>query len=256
MLALIDVGNTSIKWAVLEAQSLTRVDRAVHRGRVDAALAALAEALPPRTHRAVVANVAGEQIGRRLRELLATRFGAETEFVTTSAERFGVRCAYEDPSRLGVDRWVAVLAAYRRAHGAACVIDAGTAVTFDAVDGAGRHLGGLIFPGRELLAAALHRQTSDIGATAPALEVPEGLALLGKSTDAGVGHGAMLALASALDRATRAVAGALPTAPAVYLTGGDAPALVGWLETSVELRADLVLEGLSLFAPPMKTADA
>ena len=80
-------------------------------------------------------------------EILDPQLKEAPRFVTTAHAQFGVRCAYADPARLGVDRWVAVLAAYHAAHGAACVLDAGTAVTFDAVAADGRHLGGLIFPG-------------------------------------------------------------------------------------------------------------
>jgi type III pantothenate kinase len=141
-----------------------------------------------------------------------------------------------------------VLAAHHAARGPACVLSAGTAVTFDAVDAGGLHLGGLILPGAGALTGALDRNTSNIGRTAPATEVARGLDLLGRTTDAAVGHGAWLALAAALDRAVATVARALGTAPVVYLTGGDADALRGWLETRVELRADLVLEGLALFA--------
>jgi type III pantothenate kinase len=159
-----------------------------------------------------------------------------------------VRCAYSDPARLGVDRWVAVLAAFHAARGAACVLSAGTAVTFDAVDAAGRHLGGLILAGPRLAADALERHTSNIGATAPAGAAPSGLGLLGKSTDTAVAHGTMLALAAALDRAVRTVDAALGVRSKVYVTGGDGPQLRAWLETEAELRADLVLEGLSLYA--------
>src|SRR5205823_3151263 len=143
---------------------------------------------------------------------------------------------------------LAVLAAHALAAGAACVIDAGTAVTFDAVAGDGEHLGGLILPGARLLAAALDRSTSNIGATPVPVEAPKGVALLGRDTATAVGHGAMLAISGALDRAVRAVAAAVGAAPRVYLTGGDAVELGPWLETKVEARADLVLEGLALFA--------
>jgi pantothenate kinase type III len=78
--------------------------------------------------------------------------------------------------------------------------------------------------------------------------VPHGLELLGRTTDQAVGHAAWLALAAALDRAVVTVERALGTRPVVYLTGGDAEALRPWLETRTELRADLVLDGLSLFA--------
>jgi type III pantothenate kinase len=82
---------------------------------------------------------------------------------------------------------------------------------------------------------------------------PRGLALLGRDTATAVGHGSMLALAGALDRAVRTVAAAVGT-PTVYLTGGDAPLLADWLETEVEARADLVLEGLALFAAERESA--
>jgi type III pantothenate kinase len=247
MAVLVDVGNTRLKWASLERGGLVGRGSVMHRGSLDAAMAEFEAALPAKA-RIIASNVAGEAVAERLASLVAARPGTSLELVATSAERFGVRCAYTDPSRLGVDRWVAVLAAHHAARAAACVLSAGTAVTFDAVDAGGAHLGGLILPGASLLAAALDRHTSNIGPTAPATAVARGLELLGRNTDAAVGHGAWLALAAALDRAVATVARALGVTPVVYLTGGDADALAGWLETRAELRADLVLEGLALFA--------
>jgi type III pantothenate kinase len=247
MTVLVDIGNTRIKWATLADGRLVRHGSAVHRDAPAAAFAAF-EAQLPTSPRIVAANVAGDEMARRLAALVAARPGASLELVATAAERFGVRCAYAEPRRLGVDRWVAVLAAYHAARGAACAIDAGTAVTLDAVDATGAHLGGLILPSAALIASALDRSTSNIGRTGPRPAVARGLDLLGRDTDAAVGHAAWLALAAALDRAVATVARALGSAPIVYLTGGDAEPLHGWLETRVELRADLVLEGLALFA--------
>jgi type III pantothenate kinase len=247
MTVLVDVGNTRIKWATLVDGQLVRGGSAVHRDSPEAAVAAFAAGLPAKV-RIIAANVAGEPMAERLRALVAARPESSLELVKTAAEQFGVRCAYADPRRLGVDRWVAVLAAYSAARGAACAISAGTAVTFDAVDVTGAHLGGLIFPSTRLTAAALDRNTHNIGSTAAATAVARGLELLGRNTDASVGHAAWLALSAALDRAVATVERALGAKPVVYLTGGDADALRGWLETRVELRADLVLEGLKLFA--------
>ncbi len=246
MQALVDIGNTRIKWALYDGKRLGQHGNAVHRDVRDAALQTFARTLPTDVTRLFVANVAGDAMAQGLRAVIGSR--AEVEFVATSAERFGVRCAYAEPQRLGVDRWLGVLAAYRRAAGAACVIQSGTAVTFDAVAADGEHLGGLILPGARLLAAALDRSTSNIGATPPPGAAPKGLALLGRDTAAAVGHGAMLAISGALDRAVRAVAEAAGVAPRVYLLGGDAAELAPWLETKVEARADLVLEGLALFS--------
>jgi type III pantothenate kinase len=249
MILLVDIGNTRVKWAQLEAGKLVARGSAPHRESPDAAFAALAAAFPERSTRIVAANVAGEALAARLRTL-AAQAGATLELVAVTAERFGVRCAYTEPARLGVDRWLGVIAAHRLAHDAACVVSVGTAMTFDAVDASGAHLGGLIVPGARLLAAALDRNTSDIGATSASGVVPAGLDLLGRSTDAAVAHGAWLALAASVDRAFAAVARALGTTPTLYLTGGDAATLARWLESECELRADLVLEGLALFAAP------
>ena len=248
MSVVIDIGNARIKWAqVADDGALFAIGNALHLHDPDEAFGSLAAALPQRTDRIVVANVAGSRLAERLTHLARERFGIDPELVATSAEQHGVRCAYADPSRLGVDRWVALIAAHHLAEGDACAITAGTAVTFDAVDRHGQHLGGLIFPGARLMAAALDRNTSHIGVTEPAGLPPVGLELLGKSTDAAVGHAAMLAVAAALDRAIATVRAALGTQPTVFLAGGDAPALRAWLETGVQLRADLVLEGLALF---------
>src|SRR5688500_12351635 len=109
MTVLVDIGNTRIKWATLANGRLVHRGDVVHRGSLDAAIAAFASALPARP-RIVAANVAGERMAERLRALVATRPGASLELVTATAERFGVRCAYAEPNRLGVDRWVAVVA--------------------------------------------------------------------------------------------------------------------------------------------------
>jgi len=246
MQALVDIGNTRIKWALYDGKNLGQHGNAVHRGVADAALQTFAREVPRTVTRVIVANVAGDVMERRLRAVIGGR--AEIDFVATTAERFGVRCAYAEPHRLGVDRWLGVLAAHTLAAGPACVIGAGTAVTFDAVAGDGAHLGGLILPGARLFASALDRNTSNIGATPLPAAAPKGVALLGRDTATAVGHGAMLAIASALDRAVRAVEPRVGAAPRVYITGGDAPDLRDWLETKVEPRADLVLEGLALFA--------
>lgn len=250
---VVDVGNARMKWSRAEGLRLAAPSHAVHVDDLDRAVEALAADLPGRVGRLLVANVAGAAVAARLARLARERFRLEPEFVQTAAETLGVRCAYRDPSRLGVDRWVAIVAAHTLAAAGgsprpACVIGAGTAMTFDAVDAAGLHLGGLILAGPRLAAEALQHGTRGIGATRPASRAPRGLDVLGKSTDEAVGHGALLGPAAAFDRAVGIVERRLGARPRVFLAGGDGPVLAPWLETEVELRADLVLEGLALIA--------
>lgn len=250
---LIDVGNTRLKWAFGDGDRISPSDSVVHGGDFERALGALHEALDARPERIVVANVAGPRFAVALDALLATRPAPAAEFVATTAETCGLRCGYRDPRRLGVDRWVAAIGAYRRVRGAVCVVDAGTTITFDAVDAGGQHLGGLIFAGPTLAAATLHRGTHGIGATTAAPGRPRGLDLLGRDTSAAVSQAAMLGVAAGIERACATVAHALGVAPAFVLTGGDAPRLVEWLETTGEIRADLVLEGLAVVAAREQT---
>jgi len=247
MIALVDIGNTRVKWAVADGTRVTSVGAASHIDDAQAAVEALATALPTGIDRALIANVAGPALAQPLTAALeAHRIRAE--YVATRAEGYGIRCAYADPERLGVDRWVAMIAARRLVAGDLCVIQAGTAVTFDTVDAEGRHRGGLIFAGPRLLADALNRNTGRIGLTEPARSRPNGLELLGRSTEVAVAHAAMLSLASGLDRAVTVVGAALGGLPTVLLTGGGADSLRPWLETDVRTSADLVLAGLAYMA--------
>jgi type III pantothenate kinase len=241
-----DIGNTQIKWARVAAGGLEDVDQAMHTGSADAAFEALGAALVGASH-VVAANVAGEESAERL-NACAAKHGAALVLVRPAREQFGVRCAYRDPSRLGADRWAAVIAAHQLVDGAACVIDAGTTVTLDAVALDGRHLGGLILAGPKIVADALSRETRGIGDTAPAGAAPAGLDLLGASTNDAVAHGTMLGIAGGLDRAVAEIATALGTSPTVVLTGGGASELESWLETPVSYRPQFVLEGLAYIA--------
>lgn len=245
---VIDIGNARIKWARVVDGRPVDVGAAVHAADPDNALSALSAAVPPAAARVLVANVAAEPIAAGVGAVVARITGLEPEYVQTAAEMAGVRCAYHDPSRLGVDRWVALLAAHAAIDGPVCVVSAGTAVTFDALAGDGAHLGGLIFAGPRIAANALLNNTHFIGPTAGQADRPDDRQLLGRSTDEAVTHASLLAVAAGIDRAVTVVARLVGATPRVLLAGGDAGNLTGWLETAVELRADLVLEGLALLS--------
>ena len=163
MILVVDIGNSRIKWAYATGQGLVDPGEIPHEGLAATALQAFDQGAPADVERILAVNVAGEAIGSAFTMHAERRWGLTPQFAATAREAHGVRCGYADPSRLGADRWVALIAAYRLAGGAACVIDAGTAVTLDAVDVRGRHLGGLILAGPKVVAAALDRRTSGIG---------------------------------------------------------------------------------------------
>jgi type III pantothenate kinase len=174
------------------------------------------------------------------------------EFAAASANAAGVTHAYAQPAFHGVDRWLAVIAAHHMASNAACVIDAGTAVTIDAVDARGLHLGGVIIPGIKMMVDALLTRTSDLGArsrgSGSRAPTRGRTGMFASDTAQGIENGALFAIAAAADRGVtelmREVRGDRPN---VYLTGGDAERVRAVMTTDAEVIPDLVLRGLAVW---------
>ncbi|HUF72184.1 MAG TPA: type III pantothenate kinase [Gammaproteobacteria bacterium] len=247
----IDCGNSRIKWARFEAGRARDAGHTSLRGGADP-WALLGAALAGPIDRVLVANVAGPEVAGRIDAAVRSRLGFAPEFVQVEARAHGIECAYREPATLGVDRWLAMIAARRLVEGPLAVVSAGTALTFDAVDAGGRHLGGLILPGDRLMIEALVRHTSQIPIVTEASGPAAGLDLLGRSTAVAVAHGTRVALAAAVDRAVATVARALAADVALIVTGGNADGIAAWLASEGEVRADLVLDGLAAIAEDEK----
>jgi type III pantothenate kinase len=243
----IDCGNTRLKWAVFERGARLDGGHASLRGDDDA-FAALSAAVGAGAGRVLVANVAGSGIADRITAAVGSAKGREAEFVAVEARAHGIECAYSDPGSLGVDRWLAMIAARRLVEGPFAVVGAGTALTVDAVDAGGKHLGGIIVPGDRLMIEALASHAEQIPLVTPAGPPRPGLGLLGRSTAEAVSQGARVALAAAVDRCVATVAEVLGQNIPVLLTGGDAAVLEDWLASKAQVKADLVLEGLAVIA--------
>lgn len=246
MILLLDAGNTRLKWAPLAAGRAGPASAAVHRD-VPPSEWQRELAASPRPSRVVVSNVAGAAFGTALREWALAAWGVEPEFVVTTRAAAGIVNAYANPAGLGVDRWLAMIGAWRSARGPLLVVSAGTALTVDAVDADGRHRGGFIVPGIAMMRDALYSRTGGIAAAA-ALGTAAREGMFGVNTAGAVEQGALVAHAALAERAAAELARVAGTAPRRFLTGGDAPALQPWLETEYELVPDLVLQGLATVA--------
>lgn len=236
-LLLLDIGNTRIKTARWDGRNLRAGKAIAHEGDPAAALAA---ARLPRAQAVWVASVTGKAHETRIAQVLRARYADEPRFAHSRARALGLVSAYREPSRLGIDRWLALLGARAQTRGAVCVADAGTALTVDCADARGRHLGGFIAAG------LMTSQKAVLGATRFAARAPSARysADLGRDTDACVRQGAYLSCLGAIDRASR-VAG--PRARK-FITGGDAPLLLPQLGAGWEHRPLLVFEGLLALA--------
>lgn len=187
--------------------------------------------------RIVIANVAGPAVAAALTERLAG-LAEHIEWLRGSAERCGLRCDYEDPARLGADRWAAAVGAWTLYAADCLVVCAGTATTIDVVCGTGHFAGGCILPGLELMLESLARGTAGLPLAQGRFSLPP------RNTHDAILTGCLQAQAGAIDR----MRNQLSTGATVVLAGGNATSLAPLLEGRVEVRPWLVLDGLLAIA--------
>ena len=241
---LLDVGNTRLKWGVLEDDRIRRTGHIAMRKIREEGLGVLTSRLPRSIEAVHVSNVAGATFATRLSGVIGMHCGCDVHFAKSAREACGIRSGYRHPRRLGVDRWVAMIGAWAELESACVVVDAGTAVTIDAIDDEGQHLGGQIFPGVRLMFEALTASTSDIPAVGRQATASSGLDMFGDTTGKAVQNGAWNAVTGAVDRAITTLRSNAYD-PAVVLTGGDASRMLTALGTEPLHRPHLVLQGLA-----------
>ncbi len=250
MLLQLDVGNTRLKWRCLFGRECTVIADGfcVRRNyeSVAALVAALFQDLGAQVDAAnvvsvEVGSVAGEAFNGELDVILRKNYDLIPRFAVVSAAAAGVACGYHAPEKLGVDRWLAVLAASRRySTDVVVVVDCGSAITVDVV-AEGRHLGGYIAPGLGLMMSALYRNTSQVKVAA----LSSAELAWGRDTDDAVSAGVLSMAVGLVERVCRSE-GREGGSLSLVVTGGDAAEVVRHLDVSciVQECNDLVLEGL------------
>jgi type III pantothenate kinase len=247
MILVIDVGNTRLKWAWLTSTGLSDQQAIVHRDTKPGIWTTALFESGQTPSRVLVSNVAGPQMAKTLTQLAKKRFRVKVEFITAAQEFNGLTNGYLDPTLLGADRWLALIGAWTLARTALCVVDAGTAVKVDSVDGAGQHLGGLIAPGIHMMREVLMTRTSDI-AKAAEHSTPSLAGVLANNTIGAVSRGAVFALAGMADRAAEVIEQSTGGKPKLFITGGDAGMITGTMRAHGLIVPDLVLQGLAVIA--------
>jgi len=154
----------------------------------------------------------------------------------------GLSILYQPPSDVGADRIVDAVAAIHK-YGAPCiVVDFGTATTFNAINGNGEYLGGVITPGIMISSDALFERTAKL----PRVDIKRPLKVIGPSTVAAMQSGLYHGYVGLVDGVLRKMIDELGGAPRVIATGGLA-SLIATGSELIELVDDtLTLEGLRL----------
>lgn len=250
----LDAGNTRLKWQLCEDNALLLEGNYIHANDIEAAVIYLYESLSAQidvlenVNFIALASVLNEEAKKRFLAQIKKLFDIEVQVAKVTTNLSGVECAYADVNKLGVDRWLALVAAFQLYQRPVCVVDCGSALTIDMVNSAGKHLGGFILPGLNMSIKALLGQTQSvrfqIDSFSPTLE-------WGVSTAQAVQNGSLLSSVGAIKQAWLGLAKSEVmleenNTVRLVLTGGDAALLAGFLDISFERIDDLVLKGLRL----------
>ncbi len=239
MKLFIESGKTAIKWANERELRSKVVQRASSRQipeAIDRAWSGMVT--PSEVH---IASVRDSRVSDRLSQWIAQHWRVRVRFSTASRRELGVTTGYTTPAQLGVDRWLALLAAHHIGGGPKLVVDCGSATTVDGMDESGRHFGGLILPGLQLVGKCLALNTD--------LSFDEGVLNLNSfatDTAAGVQSGAMLMHLCVVEKLLQDLERRCGEPAACVMTGGNADSLSAHLSSTHQVIPDLVLQGLAL----------
>lgn len=245
MILEIDAGNTRVKWRIVGEDSVI-LERGVLALDNDSLLHDLAKRFPV-IETVRLSCVAKNEIQQAIAGEIFSRWGVAVLLAQTQAIFEGLTVAYENPQRLGVDRWLAMLAARSEFNGAVCVIDCGSAVTVDMVAADGQHLGGYIVPGLAMQQKTLLDSTGQIY-----IEKDDDRCTgeWGVNTTQAVNLGVARMIVSFINEI---VDGLLATGdqPMLFLTGGDGAKLLPRLkhQKRYHYRSELVMDGLAIALP-------
>jgi len=239
MKLLIDIGNSRIKYAYQEHAKIHTVQAITyqHADYLSQISQHWQSLHPPQI--LAISSVGNATILEQLIELGKQIWPTVRVIIaTSSAKKLALVNAYPQPDKLGVDRWLALIALHHYYPSYSCVVDCGTAITIDCLNQAGIHQGGLITPGLELMKQSLYQGTEQI-----TLSQQKHTVTLANNTASAIYVGTLYAAAGFIEKAVTD----FQTHSKIILTGGDAALIAERLAIESVIDSQLVLKGLALY---------
>lgn len=246
---LIDIGNTRIKWAhhspkTAAGNELVGHGVLEHGSQIEVETLQQIKA-PANLDSILVSAVTDDLNSQRIKKQLQAIFAVPVQMVKSQPQFNHLVNGYKQPPLLGVDRWVALIGAFAQAkpsHGV-FVVDVGTAITIDAVDGDGKHLGGIISPGLSLMRNSLSQNTERLMLVEDAK-----ISAVADNTQDAIASGTIWSLVGLIQQIEQRLALDGDSKIDYLITGGDAQKLLPHLPVRYILVTDLILQGLAALA--------
>lgn len=234
----IDLGNTRLKYWLTEGDVLITSGAELHlQSPADLLLGLVDRFSAFQASFVGISSVLDSQANQRIKKSLAP-LNTPIEFAQVQTTSHGLITGYDQIEKLGIDRWLQVLALSGRQKNF-CIVGCGTALTLDLLNDQ-IHLGGYILPSFYLQREALAQGTRRV-------QVPEGAfsdLSAGRNTQDAVHHGILLGLVGAIEKLVR-----VEPSRELVLTGGDAELIQEFLDVPnvIRVEGDLLLKGLQRY---------
>ena len=244
-LLLIDIGNSSLKWAQSSSGILSDMFSQLYPENITCAFFKkyLQDLNTP--DEIIVSCVAQKSVLQALEKACDELWSIRVKKVESLKEAFGLINIYDDPLALGSDRWCAMIGGLHTVDSAFIVIDAGSALTVDVINESGKHLGGYIVPGLRMMRNSLGLLTAQVKTDSDRANIP--FLSLASSTaqcvEAGIHLSAVKLIEAVYEKELKQIKKCQ-----CLLTGGDAKILADLLSVKCVIMPDLVLRGLAVIA--------
>jgi type III pantothenate kinase len=248
MLLTIDIGNTNVTLGLYDGNMLGprwRLATEQHRmadeyGILLVSLFQHAGVQPAEVQGIALASVVPPLTGTFV-SVCQDYFG-QAPFVIDAGVQTGVRIKYDDPKAVGADRVVDAAAVQKLYGGPACVVDLGTATTFDAISAEGDYLGGAIAPGIGIAADALFQRTAKL----PKVDLQVPPAAIGRNTVHALQSGLLFGYVGLVEGMVARFRKELGPEMKTIGTGGLASVIAGQTTVIDYIAPWLTLEGLKI----------
>lgn len=246
MILTIDAGNTRTKWAIFNQANAVVANGVFNNTELNDAPQEWAECAL-----AVISNVAGDVVAARLKTMLTPI--VHQHWIGALVSGFGIKNGYQQPELLGCDRWAAMVGARQYSEQSCLVVNAGTALTVDALQreaagGSHTFIGGIIVPGWHMMQQSLLQGTDGINHALP--EGKSGIyADFPRNTEDAIYTGGLLAMMGAIEQMSLRLQRQADSGIQCMMSGGDALVLAerlrsGAVISDIVVIEDLVLRGL------------
>lgn len=246
MILEIDCGNTSVKWRIINANNVSYVNGiAFSKEELFSDLRIHKKLNIPYSR---MVSVISKDKTEDISKWITKTFDTEVLFARSARCLAGVKNGYDNFQKLGLDRWLAITAAFSLSRKACLVIDLGTAITSDFISRVGEHIGGFICPGVSLMTKELKKSTHGVDEQLDLPEDQNNIYIPATQTMEAVGRGCSLMLRGFISEQILLANSYWKDEYVIFLTGGNA-GLVSETKVKVHIVKDLVFIGLAISCP-------